>query len=251
MRQLAFVLAGLASGFFSGSLGVGGAALATPLIRFLGVSPFLAIGTTVPSILPSAIAGSLAYSRAGLVDWRIVRLVAPLGGAGAFAGALVTRRVPGEGHVLMIATAVTILFLCIRILGSDQEQAPRGRPSAGGLIAFGALTGVLSGLLGIGGGFVMVPVFIRQFGLPIKVALGTSLAVISITVVPNVGGQWAAGNIDWPVAGLLAIGVVPGARLGARVSIGAGEKKLKTVLVVALAAVAIAYAGFETRALVR
>ncbi|MGH9269023.1 MAG: TSUP family transporter, partial [Acidimicrobiales bacterium] len=80
MKTLAFVLAGVAAGIFSGSLGVGGALLATPLIRFLGVPPYLAVGTTVPAILPTTVTGAWSYGRAGLLDLRTAAWAAAAAG---------------------------------------------------------------------------------------------------------------------------------------------------------------------------
>lgn len=250
MREAAFVLAGLASGAFSGALGLGGAILATPLIRFLGVSPHLAIGTTVPVLFPTTLTGAWTYRRAGLVDDRGALLTALPAAATAVAGAFTTRLV--NGHVLMLMTAAILLLLALRTLPgrspSEREPAPPRR-TAGPFVAVGAVSGFFSGLLGVGGGFVMVPVFIRILRLPVKVALGTSLAVIALTSVPNLVAQSVVGNVDWKVAVLLALGVIPGARAGARLAIRASERKLQVAVVVCVVAVGLAYALTELAAL--
>lgn len=248
MKILAFALAGLATGIFSGALGVGGALLATPLIRFLGVAPYLAVGTTVPVMLPTALTGAWTYHRAGLVDRRAVVWTSPSAAVAAVAGARATRAV--DGHILMLITAVVLAIMAFRILSDRKgEEAAPVRAGAPGYVAVGVVAGFFSGLLGIGGGFLMVPAFIRFFRMPIKVALGTSLAVISLIVVPNIVAQHFVGNIDWVVAGLLAIGVVPGARLGARLSIKAQERRLRLVLVIVILLVAVFYAFVELRAI--
>lgn len=253
MTALLFVAAGAASGFFSGALGVGGAALATPLVRFLGVDPFLAIGSTVPAILPSTLTGAYTYAKAGLVDRRSVLWTSLGGSAATVAGAYATRAIPGDGHLLMVITAVVLLFLAVRLIPSRGHVEPVSVPhtSALALTGVGAAAGFFSGLLGIGGGFLMVPLFLRVMRMPTKVALGTSLAVITITVVPNIAAQWAVGNIDWRVAGLLAVGVIPGARAGAKAAIRANQRFLRIAIAVSLATVALMYGIFETIALVR
>ena len=253
MEPILFILAGAASGFFSGALGVGGASLATPLIRFLGVSPFLAIGSTVPALLPSTITGALTYAKAGFVDRRSTAYTAAGGVAATVAGAYTTRVVPGEGHLLMIITSIVLFFLAMRVIPSKGVAEPTvvQRSPAITLLAIGAATGFFSGLLGIGGGFMMVPLFLRALHMPTKVALGTSLAVITITVIPNIAAQWAVGNIDWAVAGLLAIGVVPGARLGAKAAIRANQRSLRIAFAIALGAIALTYATFEAVELMR
>jgi uncharacterized membrane protein YfcA len=246
-QSIAFVTAGLAAGVFSGSLGLGGALLATPLIRFLGVSPYLAIGTTVPVLFPTTLTGAWTYHRSGLVDMRAAGWTALGGAVGTVAGALSTRQI--NGHVLMLLTAAILIVLSIRILprrSDDEDQGPpKPPPRPAALVALGAGAGFFSGLLGIGGGFLIVPVFIRVFGMPIKTTLGTSLAVITVITVPNIVAQTFVGNIDWVVALLLAIGVVPGAIVGARLSIRARERTLRYVVPIVVLAVAIAYAYIE------
>lgn len=252
LQALAYVLAGFVSGVFSGGLGIGGAAVATPLVRLLGLSPYLAVGTPVPMIFPSTITGSLTYLRAGLVDKKAVLWTSPPAAAAAFGGAMSTRAV--DGSVLMLFCAAVLLFLSLRLLPRSGEQegndpAPSGTgrtfSSPIAFVVLGAVTGFLSGLLGVGGGFLMVPVFIKVFGLPTKQALGTSLAVIALTVLPNVVGHSLARNIDWTVALLLCLSVVPGARLGAILAIKARERTLRRVMAVTLSMVALTYAGSE------
>lgn len=237
---------------------MGGALLATPLIRLLGTSPYLAVGTTVPAILPSTITGAWTYYKAGLVDRRAALWIAAGGSAAAFAGAKSTRLF--DGHVLMFMTAALLFVLALRLIpepanseGSDASGAPgayrKTGPPVAGLLTLGVISGFFSGLLGIGGGFMMVPVMIRFLRFEVKVALGTSLMVISVTVIPNIIGHTLDGNIDWRKALLLAIGVIPGARLGAKLAIKAKERSLRRTLAVVLAIVAIAYAALELIAL--
>src|SRR2546421_2724482 len=99
---------GLLTGVLSAAFGVGGAVLSTPGIRLLGASAFVAVGTTLPSIFPSAASGTARYVREGLVDWRAVRWSAPVGIAFAVAGSLLSHAVPGNGHWLMVLTALLL-----------------------------------------------------------------------------------------------------------------------------------------------
>jgi hypothetical protein len=150
----------------------------------------------------------------------------------------------------MLLTATVLFVFAIRMIRQgDSASTGSGSPSVAGLVSLGAGAGFLSGLLGIGGGFLMVPVFIRLFGVPIKTALGTSLAVISVTAVPNLVAQQLVGNIDWGVALRLAIGVIPGAWIGARVAIRTPQRFLRTIVAAALMAVAIIFAVSELLAL--
>lgn len=248
IETLGFIASGLLTGIFSGSLGVGGALLATPLIRFLGVTPYLAVGTTVPVLLPTTLTGTFTYGRARHLDTTVAAWTALGGVPGAVTGALTTRRV--NGHVLMLLSAAILFALALRMLPRQEERAPsEPRRTPTGLITLGAVGGFFSGLLGIGGGFLFVPAFINLFALPIKTALGTSLAVIAITAVPNLIAQQAVGNIDWRVALLLFLGVIPGARIGALLSIRAPERALRFAVTVGILAVGAIYAGVELAAL--
>lgn len=251
MRTIAFIISGLAAGLFSGALGLGGALLATPLIRFLGVSPHLAIGTTVPVLLPTTLTGAWTYHRSGFVDLRAAGWTALAGAFGAVGGAFATRA-DKDGHVLMLMTAVVLGVLALRSLPRPSEQDGPSKEPLRAPVAFaglGIVAGFFSGLLGIGGGFLLVPAFMRWFRLPIKTALGTSLAVITVTSIPNMVAQTVVGNVDWEVAGLLALGVIPGAFAGARLAIRADEKVLRTVVVVMVLALAVVYAVIEAAAL--
>lgn len=246
MDAAAYLLCGLASGLFSGGLGQGGAAIATPLLRLIGLAPHLALGTPVPMILPGAITGALTYGRNHLIDRAAVLRIAPTFAAASYIGARATRLV--NGSALMLASAAVLLFLAIRLLparAAVPAESHTGIQRASTLPLLGLGIGFLAGLLGVGGGFLLVPAFIHWFKMPTKVALGTSLAVIALTVAVNALGQNQAGNIDWRVALLLTAGVIPGARLGALLAIRAQERRLRVVMAVALSALAIAYAASE------
>jgi len=250
IRQLAFVGVGLLSGVMSGAMGIGGAIIATPFIRLLGVDAHDAIGTTVPAILPSALTGTLAYMKQGLVDKKAALSTALPAVLAAIAGAFATRAF--DGSVLMLLTAVLLLLLAVRSFPTrpKEDHADHARTSSSTAYGvLGAISGFMSGLLGVGGGFIMVPAYLRWFRLPVKVALGTSLAVICITVVPNAVAQGVVGNIRVQETGLLALGVVPGAYLGAKASIAANDRRLQMAIALFMACVAIAYGAFEAAAL--
>src|ERR1700704_6579397 len=100
LRDALTVGVGLMTGVLSAAVGVGGAVLSTPGIRLLGASAFVAVGTPLPSILPSAVSGTLRYARDGLIDWHVVVWTAPVGAASAVLGSLASHAVPGDGHWL-------------------------------------------------------------------------------------------------------------------------------------------------------
>lgn len=265
LRDALTALAGLFTGALSGAFGVGGAVISTPAIRALGVPASLAIGTTLPSIFPSAAAGALRYRRERLIDRRAVLLSVPVGLVASVAGAVLAGVVPGEGHLLMLLTAVLLGTTALRMQRSGPprgvrplppeagdpapEPPPPGRRSRPALVAVGAVAGLLSGLLGIGGGVVMVPGLTQLAGLPIKSAIATSLVCVAAFAVPGTITHAALGTIDWRAAAFLTLTVVPGARLGAAATLRASDRLLRLVVGGFLGTIAVLYALGELTAL--
>lgn len=258
IRDALTLVAGVFTGILSGAFGVGGAVVSTPAIRLLGASAFIAVGTTLPSILPSAAMGTARYAKADMILWRVVAWTTPAGLASAVIGALLTRVIPGEGHLLMLATAGLLGFTAYRMArGRDPEppdpadttrQAqPHDRP--GVLLAVGAAAGLMSGLLGIGGGTVMVPGFTELARIPLKKAIATSLACVGIFAIPSTVTHALLGDIDWRFAFWLTLGVVPGARIGAAAAIRATDKRMRVAVAVFLGVVSLAYGVGEIAAL--
>jgi hypothetical protein len=122
---------------------------------------------------------------------------------------------------------------------------PSPAPPAWKLAAIGALTGTYSGFLGLGGGFVLVPLLMRWLGFKIKPAIGTSLAAIAILAVPGTITHAVLGHVDWWLAGALAIGVVPGAWLGSRITLGASDRAVRIAFAVMLVSVGCLLAAGE------
>jgi len=111
------------------------------------------------------------------------------------------------------------------------------------------VAGLLSGLLGIGGGVIMVPAFTELLGMSLKSAIATSLVCVGIFAVPATITHAFLGDIDWRLAILLTIGVIPGARIGASLTIRTAERRLRLAVGIFLALVALVYFVTETRAL--
>src|SRR5207302_6674152 len=132
--------------------------------------------------------------------------------------------------ILLLATAVLIGWQAVRVgTGSATPQDP-DRPVHPSGMAFGAMglvAGFASGLLGVGGGIVMVPVMSGILGMPLKRALGTSLAIIAFMVIPGTAVHAALGHINWTIFLWLSIGVIPGAAIGSRWTIRARERTLR------------------------
>lgn len=252
LRDALTALAGVATGVLSAAFGVGGAVISTPAVRALGLPAIAAVGTTLPSILPSALAGGLAYARQGLIDWHIVRITVPPGIAASVAGAIASHAMPGDGHWLMVLTALLLAVTATRLArGRDvvDQAVTDAQPSPAVFATVGIAAGMLSGLLGVGGGIVMVPGFTELCRVPLKRAIATSLVCVGCFAVPGTVTHAALGGIDWRYAGLLTIGVIPGARGGAWLAIRATDRRLRLAVAAFLGLIAIVYLAGELAAL--
>ena len=272
LRDALTLLLRFATGVLSALFGIGGAIVSNPGLRALGAAPLVAVGTTLPSILPGAISGTLRYRREGLVDWRLVTPAAASGLLAVVGGALLSHAVPGEGHLLLLLIAVLLAFTAWRTAvtpptppdpapaeGQEDPTGARAAEPVGGeglaprlrwrAAGIGVVAGLLSGLLGIGGGVIMVPAFTELLSLPLKAAIATSLVCVGIFGVPATITHAFLGDIDWRLATLLTIGVIPGARVGASLTIRTAERRLRLAVGVFLGLIALVYFVTETRAL--
>jgi uncharacterized membrane protein YfcA len=301
------VLVGVGAGMLSALLGVGGAVITTPAVRVLGATPLEAVGSTVPAILPGAIAGTLRYAREGLVDWSAALGLGIAGAVFAIVGALTSGYV--GGGALMVLTAALMLwsgFSVVRggrraaagpgdegtaavdlvapeedegLLGEafegteasetetafalSREEVPIGtsvhdRAGEEGarprhpiplLAVLGAASGFVAGLLGVGGGIVMVPVLTGPLRVPMKSAVASSLVAVAIFSVPALITHALLGHIDWAYALPLMVGVVPGARIGAHLTIGSSERTVRLLFGSLIVVLAVVYGGSELAAL--
>jgi uncharacterized protein len=277
--------AGVATGVLSGMFGVGGAVVSTPAIRALGATPLEAVGSTIPSVIPSAVSGSLRYRREGLIVGRVALWTLAAGLAATVGGALLTGAVPGNGHLLMLATAALLASTAFRmarvpsgppahaqnpvdvedpvgdlavpardlVLAHERDpdrSAPlHRRAEVWRLGLIGLAAGGLSGLLGIGGGVLMVPAFATWVRLSVKEAVATSLVCVGALAVPGMVTHAALGNIDWAFAIPLSIAVIPGARIGAHLAIRSSDRGLRLTVAVVLGSIALAYGAGEIIAL--
>ena len=274
LRDLLTVLLGLGTGVLSGLFGVGGGVVSQPGMRVLGLEPLVVIGTALPVIIPGAASGARRYVREGLVQWPAVRATVPVGLVAAVGGGVAAEHVPGDGHLLQLLTALLLGLSSYRMARvpvslragephaeTDAVEAPAARPPAragagaqeGSLVpryvGIGALAGGLSGLLGIGGGVVMVPAFVQLARLEVKAAIATSLVCVGAFAVPGTVTHLLLDHVDWRVVAALVAGVVPGARLGAALTIRATDRRLRVTVATFLGATAVLYFAGELRAL--
>jgi uncharacterized membrane protein YfcA len=241
------ILTGFVAGIISGAFGVGGAIITTPAVQvILGARPIVAVGTPLPVIFPGTLSAMQAYRRAGQIDYRAVKWAAPPGAVGAAGGAALTKVV--DARILLLATAALIAWQAIRVgwgKTAPETTGPPVRPAGLAFSGMGLLGGFASGLLGIGGGVVMIPIMVGVLHMPLKRSLGTSLVIIAFMVIPGTIVHAMLGHIDWGIFVWLTLGVVPGAVLGSRWTIRARERTLRLAVGVFLLSVAVAYGALE------
>lgn len=272
LRDLLTVVLGMATGTLSGLFGVGGGVISQPGMRLLGLEPLVVIGTALPVIIPGAASGAVRYIREQLVSWPAVVATVPIGLFAAVVGSIASERVPGDGHLLQLATAALLGLSSYRmgrsappvpahepLAETDAPEAPGGTASGGApdtpslvprYVGIGAVSGLLSGLLGIGGGVVMVPAFVQLARLEVKSAIATSLVCVGGFAIPGTITHALQDRVDWRVAIALVVGVVPGARLGAALTIRATDRRLRLVVASFLGCTAVLYGAGEVYALV-
>ncbi len=221
-------------GLSSGMFGIGGALLATPLLSLgLGLAPKIAVATPLPAAIPSAVSGTIAYSRKRLVRFDVVRRVLLFALPSTVIGAWVNDYTPDA--VLMITTGVVLCYSASTFLyrGFGRAKASSAEVSTsiapGPLRVSSALAGFASGFLAIGGGIVMVPALVRIARLDIKEALATSLFCVAALAIPGVIVHAASDHIDWRVALTLAVVVIPFSYLGARLATNLRNKTLERI----------------------
>jgi uncharacterized membrane protein YfcA len=246
------VLIGLVSGILSGLFGVGGGIVMTPGIQvLLGAAPIVALATPLPVILPTAITGALTYRKAGEIDEHAALWMAVPGIAAAAVGAALTKVI--DTHLLLVITALLLAYQAFGILRGRRAgaQMPERATTRGVYAGIGIVAGLISGLLGIGGGLVMVPLLAGWLGMPLKRALGTSLLAIVVLVIPGTIVHASLGHIDWGVFLAITLGAVPGALIGARIALGTQERTLRLAVGSFLLVVALAYGASEAVTLLR
>lgn len=249
MEQSVQCLIGLVSGVLSGMFGVGGGFTTTPLVRFFTDAPaMVAVATPLVAIIPTALVGAATHLRAKNVDVQTGLTIGAVGGCAAVIGAQATRF---AGGTLVLAVTGVVLFASalemfirsrqpVDVGGAervDSCELPSGSPppSLAERVAVGLLAGVGSGFLGVGGGFILVPIFVGRFHFPMKRAIGTSLLSISLISVPGLVSHALLGNIDWALGLALALGAIPGGWIGARISLGTRESRLRRGFAVLMA----------------
>ena len=228
MAALGFALAAVA-GLLLGLLGGGGSILTVPILVYaFGLEAKRAIAVSLGVVGVVSLFGAIGHWRAGRVNGRVAVLFGGVAMAGAYGGARLAAFVTGPAQLAVFAAAMLVAAaFMLRPTRSGSERAPasaQASPLAAASAAFAV--GVFTGMVGIGGGFLVVPALVVLVGLPMKDAIGTSLAVIAMNASAGLVGY--AGHVDppWTVmagfivaasigmaAGTSLVGLVPAAAL--------------------------------------
>ena len=250
-------------GVMSGMFGVGGGFLITPLLFFVGIPPAVAVATSANQIVASSISGVLAHFRRKTVDLRmgVVLLIGGLIGAGVGVQVFNILRALGQVDLLVRLSYVVFLGIIGALMFVESLNAIRRSKGGGraptrrrhnwvhalplkmkfrtsGLYIsvippalVGVLVGVLAAIMGVGGGFIMVPAMIYLLGMPTKVVVGTSLfQIIFVTAFTTLLHATTNYTVDVMLALLLIIGGVVGAQVGTRIGTRLKAEQLRILL---------------------
>ncbi len=213
-------------GISLGMLGGGGSILTVPILVYVAGMPAKeAIAASLFVVGVTSLAGVVSHARSGRVMWRTGLLFGLAGMVGAFVGGLVGGHAPGNW--LLIAFALMMVATSLAMLrgrrttpaaahGREDGELPLGR-----ILLDGSVVGLVTGLVGAGGGFLVVPALVLLGGLPMSVAVGTSLLVIAMKSFAGLAGYLSSVQLDWPlVLGVTAtavVGSIVGGRLAGKV----------------------------------
>ncbi|MCA8922835.1 MAG: sulfite exporter TauE/SafE family protein [Planctomycetes bacterium] len=246
MSWIALAL-GAAVGLVLGLLGGGGSVLAIPLLTYgLGLEAKPAVATSLFVVGVAALVGSGFHARSGRVHFKVALAFGVLGGLGGLLGSQLARLIPGTAQLVLFAAIM--LFAGVRMLrhepseeGRDLGEEPAHEAAAatprasGWAIAAAALaTGVLTGVVGVGGGFLIVPALVLLVQLPMRDAIGTSLLVIVLNAVGGSLGYLAYVSLDLSIALPFALGAGALALVGGALSQRLSPRWLQVVFAVGI-----------------
>ncbi|MFD5028360.1 sulfite exporter TauE/SafE family protein [Streptomyces sp. NPDC058373] len=216
------LLAGAVVGLALGGMGGGGSLLAVPaLVHLLGFAPVEATTASLVIVAITTATSLAAHGRDGNVRWRPGLLFAATGLLPAALGGLLAARLPAA--LLTAAFSVLAAVAAAGMLRTRDDTPRTGSTSIARAAGAGAGLGAVTGLLGVGGGFLGVPALVRVVGLPVRAAVGTSLLVIALTSTASLAARGGTlSSLDWAVVGPFTAAAVLGAwdgrRLAARIS---------------------------------
>lgn len=217
-------ITGLIAGTLGGLLGIGGCVIMLPALAFVFNYPLpVAIGTTITAVILTATSGAIGHIRMKNVDYSTAKIVAVSGAVGAAVGSAIFFYISNQIWLLNFILGFAFLYVSIRMIyeGTLKRKMPEkpGNAVPGSGVAktsLGFFIGIITGIVGLGGGYALVPSFIYLLGSAIKIAVGTSLASFISMAVVSGAFKLYQGVVDIIAAICLGVGTIIGAQIGAR-----------------------------------
>lgn len=212
------IFLGFLIGLSLGLLGGGGSILTVPaLVYLVGQSPQAAMTTSLAIVGANSAFGAWMHRRQGDFNLRVAFLFGGVGMVAAFIASRLGRDLPQ--NILMLA--FSLLMLAVGALMLFQRRSPESaantaNPSLSSILLAGAGVGLLTGFLGVGGGFLIVPALVMVLGLPMTQAVSTSLVVIALNSLAGLAGRLSAGGFDLALTAVFATAGLVGAWLGSK-----------------------------------
>jgi uncharacterized membrane protein YfcA len=256
VNALFIIALGFLVGLLSGMFGVGGGFLTTPLLIFYGIPPTVAVASAATQITGASVSGVMVHMRRGGVDLKMGGVMIAGGLFGSFVGAAMFRLLQSSGQIDVVIGFLYVLILVwigvlmlkdslisLGYLGTDESSDKRPRHNrwvASLPFALGFLAGTLTVLLGIGGGFILIPAMIYLLGMPARVVIGTSLIMIlSVSAATTMVHAVTTRAVDIVLAALLLVGGVIGAQYGALLALRIKPDLLRLALAIIILLVAL------------
>ena len=235
---------GFVIGLSLGLLGGGGSILTVPaLVYLVGQSPQAAVTTSLAIVGANSLLGASFHGRQGSLHWRVALVFGGVGMIIAYLAAGLSKLFSPAG--LLVAFAVLMLFVgALMLLRKDDGRSDDGRATCQKcnwpvVIASGAGVGLLTGLLGVGGGFLIVPALVMLVGLPMYQAVGTSLVIIAANSAAGLLGHLSSGLFDLVLTAIFVAAGLGGTFVGARLAGRLPQKRLRQVFAVFVIVLAV------------
>jgi uncharacterized membrane protein YfcA len=240
-------LVGLVSGFLSGLLGLGGGVVILPLLTFIGRVPLkMATGTALVHVVIASATGMFLHHRSGMVDLNAGLYIGMAGIGGGFLGTYLSVLLAVQSiqliYLFVVILAVIVLFVPLELEDCGYRKGDLNKLLG---MTIGLGVGSLTGLLGAGGGFILIPLMIYFLKIPLRITIGTSLCIILITSIATMGAKFKVGHIQNLITLLVISGSIAGALLGSYVSQKIHTKFLRIILIILLFLIFITV-GYKT-----
>lgn len=238
------LLLALLIGVALGLLGGGGSILAVPVLVYVaGQDPKTAIATSLLVVGATSAAGAVSHARAGRVRWQTAAIFGSAGMAGAYGGGRLAEFVPGTW--LLIAFSLMMAVTAVAMLRGLRRPSPAptdgavGGVRVGRIVVDGLVVGLVTGIVGAGGGFLIVPALVLLGGVPMTTAVGTSLVIIAAKSAAGLIGYLASTPIDWSLGLAVTATAVVGSVLAGRFADRVSAERLRRTFGWFVAAMAV------------